>query len=118
MQNETMMDVAVFLFRKKRKNCAEAVAEAWQKVTGKDPELTVNLRKCGSGRAPQGLCGAIYAAQLVCDEDKKAELTDRFEDAAGSLLCGEIRSMKKLSCTACVEVAAALLEESLEGVPA
>lgn len=114
MQNETMSDVAAFLFRKGRKNCAEAVAEAWQKVSGNGLELTVNLAKCGSGRAPQGLCGAIYAAQLVCDEDKTAELTDRFADAAGSLNCGEIRSMKKLSCTACVELAASLLEENLQ----
>lgn len=114
MQNETMSDVAVFLFKKGRKNCAEAVAEAWQQVSGKDLDLTVNLAKCGSGRAPQGLCGAIYAAQLVCDEDKKAEISDRFADAAGSLGCREIRSMKKLSCTACVELAASLLEESLQ----
>jgi len=45
---------------------------------------------------------------------KKNELTDRFADAAGSLLCGEIRSMRKLSCTACVELAASLLEENLQ----
>lgn len=114
MQNEAMLDVAVFLFRKGRKNCAEAVAEAWQKVSGRDPELQENLSKCGSGRAPQGLCGAIYAAQLVSDEGQKAELTDRFADAAGSLVCREIRSMKKLSCTACVELAATLLEENLQ----
>lgn len=114
MQDETMLDVAVFLFRKGKKNCAEAVAGAWQKVSGKDLEVTENLSRCGSGRAPQGLCGAVYAAQLVSDEDKKAELTGRFADAAGSLLCGEIRSMRKLSCTACVELAASLLEENLQ----
>jgi hypothetical protein len=114
MQNETIVDVAVFLFKKGRKNCAEAVAEAWQQVSGKDLELTENLRKCGSGRAPQGLCGAIYAAQLVSDDDKRAALNERFADAAGSLGCREIRAMKKLSCLACVEWAAALLEEDLQ----
>lgn len=114
MQNETMLDVAAFLFRKGRKNCAEAVAEAWQKVSGEDLELTENLSKCGSGRAPQGWCGAIYAAQLVADEDRKAVITDRFADAAGSLLCREIRSARKLSCTACVELAAGLLEENAQ----
>lgn len=95
-------------------NCAEAVAGAWQKVSGKNLEVTENLSKCGSGRAPQGLCGAVYAAQLVSDADKKAELTHRFADAAGSLVCGEIRSMRKLSCAACVELAASLLEENLQ----
>lgn len=114
MHNETMLDVAVFLFRKGKKNCAEAVAGAWQKVAEKDLEEAENLSKCGSGRAPQGLCGAFYAALLVSDEGKKDELTDRFADAAGSLLCGEIRSMRKLSCTACVELAASLLEENLQ----
>ena len=114
MQDETMLDVAVFLYRKGRKNCAEAVAGAWHKVSGKDPEVMENMSMCGSGRAPMGLCGAVYAAQLVSDGDKKAELTHRFADAAGSLLCREIRSMRKLSCTACVELAASLLEENLQ----
>lgn len=114
MQNETILDVAVFLFRKGRRNCAEAVFEAWQQVSGRNLEMSENLSKCGSGRAPQGLCGAIYAAQLVADETEKAELTDRFADAAGSLVCREIRSMRKLSCTACVELAAALLEKNLQ----
>jgi hypothetical protein len=114
MQDETMLEIAVFLFRKGNKNCAEAVAEAWQKVSRKDPEVSENFSKCGSGRAPRGLCGAIYAAQIVSDEAKKTDLTDRFADAAGSLLCREIRAMKKLSCTACVELAATLLEENLQ----
>jgi hypothetical protein len=114
MNKETLADNALFLFRKQRRNCAEAVAEAWQKVSGKEPEVKENLSRCGSGRAPQGLCGAVYAAQLVSDEDKKAELADRFADVAGSLLCGEIRSLRKLSCMACVEFAATLLEENLQ----
>jgi hypothetical protein len=114
MQDKTMLDVAVFLFRTEKRNCAEAVAGAWQKVTGKNLAVTENLSECGFGSAPQGLCGAVYAAQLVSDEGKKGELADRFADAAGSLLCGEIRSMRKLSCTGCVKLAATLLEENLQ----
>lgn len=118
MNDAALADVAAFLFRTEKRNCAEAVVEAWQKVSGKDHEATENLSECGFGGAPQGLCGAVYAAQLVSDEDKKAEIVDRFVDAAGSLLCGEIRSTRKLSCTACVKLAATLLEESLQGVTA
>ena len=118
MQDETMLDVAVHLFRKEKKNCAEAVVGAWQKVSGQDPEVTENLSECGFGGAPQGLCGAVYAAQLVADEDHMAELTQRFSDAAGSLLCREIRSTRKLSCTACVKLAATLLEENLQEIVA
>jgi hypothetical protein len=113
MKDETLADNALFLYRKKRMNCAEAVAGAWQKATGKDSEVLESMSECGSGRAPMGLCGAVYAAQLVSDKDKKAELSDRFADAAGSLMCREIRSMRKLSCAACVELAASLLEENL-----
>ena len=113
MQDETLADNALFLYRKKRMNCAEAVAGAWQKATGKVSEVTENISEYGSGRAPLGLCGAVYAAQLVSDKDTKAELTDRFAEAAGSLMCREIRSMRKLSCAACVELAAILLEENL-----
>ncbi|MEJ2202317.1 MAG: C-GCAxxG-C-C family (seleno)protein [Desulfuromonadaceae bacterium] len=118
MPNETMTDVALFLFKKGRKNCAEAVAGAWQQRSDNGPEVKENLAKCGSGRAPGGLCGAIYAAQLVAAADKKAELTARFAAAAGSLLCREIRSAKTISCVACVEVAASLLEEHLQPVAA
>lgn len=114
MHDETLADNALFLYRKKRMNCAEAVAGAWHKVTGKNSEVTESMSDCGSGRAPMGLCGAIYAAQLVSDKDKKEELNDRFADAAGSLVCREIRSMRKLSCVACVELAATLLEENLQ----
>ena len=114
MKDETLADNALFLYRKKRMNCAEAVAGAWQKVTGKNLEVLESMSECGCGRAPMGLCGAIYAAQLVSDEDNKAELTNQFADAAGSLTCREIRSKRKLSCAACVELAATLLEENLQ----
>jgi len=114
MTNETMAAVAAFLFRTEKRNCAEAVVGAWQKVSGKDSVVTEDLSECGFGMAPQGLCGAVYAAQLISDEDQKVELTDRFVDAAGSLLCGEIRSTRKISCTACVKLAATLLEENLQ----
>ncbi|HOP39681.1 MAG TPA: C-GCAxxG-C-C family (seleno)protein [Geobacteraceae bacterium] len=113
MENEPMAAVAAFMFRTEKRNCAEAVVGAWQKVSGEDPELTENLAGCGFGGAPQGVCGAVYAAQLISDEDKKAELSQRFADTAGSLVCGEIRSTRKISCTACVKLAATLLEENL-----
>lgn len=114
MNKETLADNALFLFKKKRMNCAEAVAEAWQKAAGKDLEVEVDLSACGSGHAPMGVCGAVYAAQLVSDTNQRVALNHRFADAAGSLLCREIRSMRKLSCAACVEVAASLLDENLQ----
>ncbi|MEZ4485502.1 MAG: hypothetical protein R2864_13250 [Syntrophotaleaceae bacterium] len=114
MNQETMADNALFLFKKKRMNCAEAVGEAWQKAAGKDLDVMVSLSECGSGHAPMGLCGAVYAAQLASDGNQRAELNRRFADAAGSLLCREIRSMRKLSCAACVELAASLLDENLQ----
>jgi len=118
MNNENMAKVAAFLFRTEKRNCAEAVVGAWQKVSGKELAVTENLSECGFGGAPQGLCGAVYAAQLISDEEQKAEVTDRFVEAAGSLLCGEIRSTRKLSCTACVKLAATLLEENLQQIVA
>lgn len=111
MNSEDLAATAAYLFRTEKRNCAEAVVGALQKVSGKDPEVTENLSECGFGGAPQGLCGAVYAAQLVLPEAKKDAINRRFLEAAGSLLCEEIRKMRRISCTACVKLAATMLEK-------
>lgn len=113
MRDETLPDIALHLFRKEKRNCAEAVIEAWQMVSGHHHELADQMRQCGSGEAPQGVCGAFYAAQIVSDKDAGAKFFSMFANAAGSILCREIRSAKKISCSACVKLAATFLEEAL-----
>jgi hypothetical protein len=104
-----MTATAVFLYKNKGVNCAQAIAKAWQIISGSKKELTEQMSTCGHGNAPQELCGALYAAQ------NGAKIASRFVEATGgALTCREIRSGKKLSCPECVRLAGVLLEEVLE----
>ena len=53
----------------KRGNCAMAVAYGYARATGKSEEEAVKaaemFRAFGGGKAPDGLCGALYAAKMM-----------------------------------------------------
>lgn len=96
-------------------NCAQSVAYALAQAKGfpkeKLEELLSNMSRCGGGKAPAGLCGALYAALQFVSEENKSELINAFkENSQGEILCKEIRSKKILPCNACVELAAKSLE--------
>ena len=105
-----MKEHALRVFRQPpdRLNCAQSVLHAWREVVG-DTALTVaELKPAGAGRAPDGLCGAVYAAcQLV--PDRAEELKAAFAAGVGSLYCKEIRAAKQHPCADCVAQAAELL---------
>lgn len=93
-------------------NCAQSVLKAFQDTYKVPPEQVVDSSRLGGGRAEQGMCGALYAAEsLVADPVKKAVLRERFRNAAGAVECRAIRSLRKLSCRECVEKAAELILE-------
>jgi hypothetical protein len=105
-----MKELALKVFRQTpdRLNCAQSVLHAWREVVG-DTALTVaELRPFGAGRAPDGLCGAVYAACLLAP-DRAEELKSAFAARVGSLCCKEIRAAKEHSCAECVAEAADLL---------
>lgn len=81
-------------------NCAEAVAAAF----GQEEPAHVGH---GSGRAPDGWCGAAYAAAQLCKDPESVEKT--FTEVAGSVKCREIRRTKKLDCAACVDLGEAIV---------
>jgi hypothetical protein len=100
--------------RNRQGNCAQAVVVAWHKKTLRNGELAEKLSGSGGGKAPEGLCGALYAINCLVDKESAAKLTIKFSKAAGGhTTCKAIRSSKSLSCTECVEVAAELLDEHL-----
>ena len=99
----------------RKMNCCEAVAYAFQ---DRIPLSDEELQRCagmGGGRAPEGYCGALYAAQRLVEKSgspNAGELPAIFQEIAGSAKCREIKALKKLSCLECVEKAAALVENS------
>ena len=82
----------------RRMNCAESIAHAFKnKIPLSDEELK-NYKNFGGGRAPEGYCGAIYAAKCLLEKsgsEKAALLPEIFRNIAGSFKCREIRTLKK-----------------------
>lgn len=103
------------LFRGKNKlNCAQAVLRAFQPAFGaSDKEITA-FKAAGSGKAPEGVCGALHAARhLLQDPSLARKLEALFERKGGSTRCKEIRKLKKLPCGDCVALAASFLRDHM-----
>lgn len=85
-----------------RLNCAQAVAAAF----GKDPQA---FASCGGGQAPDGWCGAAYAAAHLTGNPEA--IRSVFHQLAGAVTCKAIRQARQLPCPGCVETAARLAKE-------
>ena len=90
----------------KMHNCAQAVACG----AGRE-DLKDELAKCGGGKAPEGLCGALYAALLLAPVEKHDEIKQKFAEKAAYLTCREIKTISKFPCADCVALASELLEK-------
>jgi len=103
----------------RRMNCAESVAYGFQEECVIPGEMLEELRNCGGGKAPGGLCGAYYTAAVLLEKlrapDKAEGLREAFVKEAGSVQCKEIRQKRRLNCRDCVEISAKYLEAVLSG---
>ena len=86
-----------------RHNCAQAVAYRWRELYD-DSTIVDQMARCGGGQAPEGLCGALHAAQLACTE-KAEELKEAFREEIGHLTCRDIKTKGRVPCARCVQVA-------------
>lgn len=99
-------------------NCAQAVLCAF-KNQFEINQNTIDLFKgFGGGNAPEGMCGAYYAARYILEnssaEQHLSELENYFLQHAGDTRCKEIKESRKLSCVGCVEKNSEFLVEYLE----
>ena len=109
-----MREKALKHFRQgKGYNCAQTVYNSQRKHGSVCEKTLAELGLAGGGRAPDGLCGALYAAKLHLPEERKAEIRAQFEESGGSVRCREIRKARKMSCQDCVAEAADFLEQNL-----
>jgi len=96
-------------------NCCESVAYAFKdKIPLSDEELR-SFSGFGGGRAPEGYCGAIYAAKRLLEtagSQEASKISGIFNEFAGSAKCREIKTLKKISCLACIEKAAETVENA------
>lgn len=96
-----------------RLNCGQAVAMAFREKFNLSDEFIKDLVSSGFGKAPDGVCGALYAAQIILRQtgnDKIEEVFKVFSDHTGSVYCSDIRKLRKVSCVGCVKKAASILD--------
>lgn len=96
---------SVFRRAPERLNCAQAVLDAYQTVTGHHVAPVGDFKAFGGGRAPGGECGALHAA-CQCAPESAAAIRSAFAARAGTTLCKELDA---LPCEECVALAAQLL---------
>lgn len=97
-------------YLEKRGNCAQSVAFSWSKYMEGNEIAANDLSTSGLGKAPEGMCGAIYAAQGLVEASLQDEIIEKFKKVAqGHITCKDIRKSRALSCVECVGTAADLL---------
>lgn len=80
-----------------------------------DQEIELAYRPMGGGRAPEGMCGAIYAVRTLVGEDTPLadELTEAFVAETGGLTCRELKGLHGRPCSWLVDQAEMLLRKRL-----
>jgi hypothetical protein len=100
-------DATAHFLGSERNNCAQAVLKTYASHAGVDQGCVQRFSQFGSGRAPDGECGALFAAKsMLEDESARQSLEAAFILAAGSAQCRQIRKLRRLSCRQCVQTAA------------
>jgi len=109
-----MKDHAIAAFHRlpENLNCAQVVLDAWQRATRLDVAMVEEYRAFGGGRAPEGECGALYAACQAVPATA-ASMRTAFAQKAGSGHCLTLKRELRFPCKECVGLAAELLEASL-----
>ncbi len=98
--------------RQRRGNCAQSVAFAWGSKNPGGRGVEDVFDGCGGGRAPGGLCGALYASCQLAGAAAAETIKQQFsEKTGGHQTCRDIRAAKRVPCSECVELAAELLEQ-------
>ena len=114
MSKLTAKNNYIGLGEKGRMNCAQSVISAFQEKFDIEDKEVAAFSAFGGGRAPAGMCGALYATKTIVQKygvEKSAELDKFFLDNAGAIDCGSIKAHKKLSCVGCVEKCSEFLEK-------
>jgi hypothetical protein len=107
-----MKESAAGHYKTRRGNCAQAVALAWKDKKQPESDHHIRFSGCGGGEAPEGLCGALYAACELSGEHLKETIKEKFcEQTSGHTTCRGIRQNRIMPCADCVAAAAEILEK-------
>ncbi len=90
-----------------RYNCVQTVLN----VFNEDQKHDLDIYKYqGGGNAPDGLCGAVYAAKLIAQE-KHTDVLAELEKILGHLTCRDLRA-NRVSCLRCIEESVNILQNN------
>ncbi len=103
MENAVQQALSTFRKPPHMYNCAQTVCAACGR-----PDLVESLSQCGGGKAPEGMCGALYGATRVAP-DRAEALIASFGAANGAIHCFQLKREKKVPCEVCVRTAVSLL---------
>jgi len=97
-------------------NCTQSIMKSFQEENKFNDELIMDNSRMGGGRAPEGQCGAYYAARLVLKDntDHQTQLDTAFLKEMKSVYCRDIRPNKIVPCQQIVKLTAEFIENILK----
>lgn len=87
-------------------NCAQAVAYKYCGLMGLDTQQALaRFAACGTGKAPGGVCGALYAA-MQARPGSAGRILELFKERTGGYVtCADIKGRGRVPCPECVPAA-------------
>lgn len=100
------VEKAISLFRNPY-SCAQTIYAAFG---GTDKSRLAYYKENSGGRAPENMCGALFAALELAPESERQAISASFAERVGSTKCREIKALHKTPCEECVLAAAEILK--------
>ncbi len=91
-------------------SCAQAI---WAAFADENPVNLAAMREKSGGRAPENMCGALFATVKILPESERDGAVTEFESKVGSCKCSEIKTVHRVKCEDCVKIAAEILDSRL-----
>lgn len=91
-----------------RYNCAQALCAAFNRN-----DLLEAMGNCGGGKAPDGVCGALYGALLIVPASRRTALKEAFRKETGAIYCLQLKKELRVPCVQCVSIAQRLAEREM-----
>lgn len=93
-------------------NCAQAILKGFQQEFDINNQEIDDYQALGGGRAPEGVCGALFAANRLLRQIGKESVVEDFQKNAGGVLCTEIKE-KRFTCAEYVRMADELVQKNI-----
>jgi hypothetical protein len=94
-------------------NCAQSILKGFQTEFQIPDKIIEDFREYGGGRAENGICGALYAANYLIQQNGGSALDGSFIRKVSYSTCRDIKQNKCCSCIDCVKIADELLREQM-----